>query len=90
VSASPCSSAAWAVGLTHGAEVLTTDLEDGALALTWEEALVPDTRHDLYSQMVTLHPPRRAGRSSLTDEHRVEIPVLKRGGELFIRVVQRL
>jgi hypothetical protein len=64
------------VGLTHGAEVLTADLEDGAPRPHVGRALVPDTRHDLYSQMVTLHllrdPPedRNASTTSIASRSR--------------------
>ena len=52
------------------------------------EPLVPDTRHDLYGQMVTLRLPPNAPeqlQERLYEEHRVEIPVFERGDEHFIR-----
>jgi isopenicillin-N epimerase len=52
------------------------------------EAVVPDTQHDLFGQMVTLRLPNGAAtdlQERLYDEYRIEIPVFERGEERFIR-----
>jgi isopenicillin-N epimerase len=52
------------------------------------EALVPDTQHGLFGQMVTLRLPASAPanlQERLYDEYRIEIPVFERGDDRFIR-----
>jgi isopenicillin-N epimerase len=52
------------------------------------EALVPDTQHGLYGQMVTLRLPDTAPadlQQRLYDEYRIEIPVVEHGEERLIR-----
>jgi isopenicillin-N epimerase len=52
------------------------------------EALVPDMRHDLFGQMVTLHLPAAAPtdlQQRLYDDYRIEIPVFEHGDDRFIR-----
>jgi isopenicillin-N epimerase len=52
------------------------------------EALVPDTRHDLFGQMVTLRLPEEAPedlKERLYDEHQIEIPVSELNGQRLIR-----
>jgi isopenicillin-N epimerase len=52
------------------------------------DALVPDSRHDLYGQMVSLRLPDDAPddlQERLYDEHRIEVPVHDRDGMRLIR-----
>ena len=52
------------------------------------EALVPDTRHDLFGQMVALRLPEEAPddlKERLYDDFRIEIPVSERNGTRLIR-----
>jgi isopenicillin-N epimerase len=52
------------------------------------EPLTPDSE-EFFRQMVTLRVPEDAPRGlqeRLYDEHRIEVPVVERGGERFIRV----
>jgi isopenicillin-N epimerase len=51
------------------------------------EALTPDSK-DFFRQMVTLRLPKEGPadlKERLYDEHRIEIPIYERGGDLFIR-----
>jgi isopenicillin-N epimerase len=52
------------------------------------ESLVPDTRDDLYGQMVSLRLPEGAPadlKERLYDEYRIEIPVMDCNGSRLIR-----
>jgi isopenicillin-N epimerase len=52
------------------------------------EALVPDTSHDLFGQMVTLRLPDGAPddlQERLYDEHRIEVPTFRHGEGQLIR-----
>jgi isopenicillin-N epimerase len=52
------------------------------------EALVPDTRHDLFGQMVTLRLPDGAPadlQERLYDDHRIEVPTFEHGDAQLIR-----
>jgi isopenicillin-N epimerase len=64
------------------------ELARRAVAELGLEALVPDTRHDLFGQMVTLRLPATAPpglQERLYDDYRIEVPVVERGDDRFIR-----
>jgi isopenicillin-N epimerase len=64
------------------------ELARRAAAVLGLEPVVPDSRHDLYGQMVALRLPDDAPddlQARLFDEHRIEIPVMHRKGPRLIR-----